>query len=524
MNKNYFIFSLCLILSFNVIGQTAGMLDSTFNGTGRIQSSNIFQDIYNDVRIQSDQKIVASGVSLNSSYTGCVVVDRWNTDGSADTSFGTNGRVQLFIGNDSYAYDSYIRNDGKIIVAGIAYGHIGGFGVVLLQLNPNGSLDSTFGLNGVTIVDLTINDDFASAMAVQSDGKILISGTYTDTIYRNVPMVMRFTEQGQIDSTFGINGRAEIAVTGTDNELTSISVMGDGRIVAAGHYETAFTFFDVLLIRLLPNGDLDSTFGTDGVVIQSLTAGVEESFGMQLAANGKIVITGETTLPDFSFDVLLMQFDSTGALDAGFGNNGAVTFNNGVNDIGLDLEIQSDNKILVCGTSGGSWFDDRDFLLMRYNQDGTPDYTFGDSGVVYTQIDSSFDEANAMALQEDGKIVLAGKANDGVTNLDFAITRYYNDLYTVVQENPLGQNFSLYPNPIEQSSALHLSLETNKIDRLFVEWFSIDGRLAGKNESISLSSGKNDISLLVPQGIKKGVYFVRLSGTNLNFVQRVVVN
>ena len=209
MNKNYFIFSLCLILSFNVIGQTAGMLDSTFNGTGRIQSSNIFQDIYNDVRIQSDQKIVASGVSLNSSYTGCVVVDRWNTDGSADTSFGTNGRVQLFIGNDSYAYDSYIRTDGKIIVTGIAYGHIGGFGVVLLQLNPNGSLDSTFGLNGVTIVDLTINDDYSSAMAVQPDGKILICGTYTDTIYRNVPMVMRFTEQGQIDSTFGINGMAK---------------------------------------------------------------------------------------------------------------------------------------------------------------------------------------------------------------------------------------------------------------------------------------------------------------------------
>ena len=70
---------------------------------------------------------------------------------------------------------------------------------------------------------------------------------------------MRFSEEGEIDTSFGVNGRAEIPVTGTDNELTSISVMQDGRIIAAGHYETAFTFFDVLLIRFHPDGTLDST-------------------------------------------------------------------------------------------------------------------------------------------------------------------------------------------------------------------------------------------------------------------------
>ena len=101
MNKLYSIFSICLLFSLVSQAQPAGTLDSTFNGTGIIQSNNLMHDIYNDVRVQDDQKIVASGVSLNTSYTGVVVVDRWMQDGSADTSFGTNGRVVVPVGNDS---------------------------------------------------------------------------------------------------------------------------------------------------------------------------------------------------------------------------------------------------------------------------------------------------------------------------------------------------------------------------------------------------------------------------------------
>ena len=524
MNKLYSIFSICLLFSLVSQAQPAGTLDSTFNGTGIIQSNNLMHDIYNDVRVQDDQKIVASGVSLNTSYTGVVVVDRWMQDGSADTSFGTNGRVVIPVGNDSYGYDSYIRADGKIIVAGIAYGHLGGFAVMLLQLNTNGTLDSTFGFNGVSLTDLTVYDDLASAMAVQQDGKILISGTYTDSLAQNVPMVMRFTETGQRDSTFGINGVSEIPVIGGDNELTSISVMPDGRIIAAGHYETAFTFFDVLLIRLHEDGSRDSSFGTNGVVIQSLTAGIEDCFGMQLAANGKIVITGFSTLPDFSFDMLLMQFDSTGVLDPSFGTNGAVTFNHGTNDIGLDLEIQPNNKILVGGTSGGSWADDRDFLLMRYNQDGTPDLAFGDSGIVYTQIDSSFDEANAMALQEDGKIVLAGKANDGATQLDFAITRYTNDLFVSVNELNTENTAFIYPNPAELNSTVTIRFDSKSKETLQVEWLSIDGRMFLTNQPVEVDPGTNELHIPVPAIAGHGLYFVRFQGAKNNFIQRVVIN
>ncbi len=522
MKKISILFCIGLAFSISTLAQTDGTLDSTFNGTGILMSDNGFHDIYNDVRIQDDQKIVASGVSLNSSYVGRVIVDRWMTDGSPDTTFGVNGRATHYIGNDSYGYDSYILNNGKILVAGCAYGHLGGFAAMILRLNSDGSIDTSFGSQGATLVDISTSDDFASAMAVQPDGKILISGTYTDTLFHNVPMVMRFSEEGEIDTSFGVNGRAEIPVTGTDNELTSISVMQDGRIIAAGHYETAFTFFDVLLIRFHPDGTLDSTFGTNGFVIQSLTSGIEDCFGMELADNGKIVITGFTTLPDYSFDLLVMQFDSTGVLDNGFGTGGAITFNNGTNDVGLDVYIQNDHKILICGTSGGDWANDRDFLLMRYTQNGIPDSTFGTNGIVYTQMNGSFDEANAMTLQADGKIVLAGKANDPVGgNLDFALARYQNGFSTRVPEIITEKSLPVFPNGVHRNATVRIPFSAAGSGT--IQWISPEGKCVAGSEWTSATGGKSSLEIPVPSELNAGVYFIRCVNSRASYTGKVIV-
>jgi hypothetical protein len=126
----------------------------------------------------------------------------------------------------------------------------------------------------------------------------------------------------------------------------------------------------------------------------------------------------------------------------------------------------------MCGTSGGFFFDDRDFLLLRLNLDGTIDNTFGENGYTLTTILTAFDDANAMAIQDDGKIVLAGKGNSGASN-DIAVTRHFNGQNVSVDEVSI-EGLSIYPNPISEGE-LTIVTTTERIERCRI--FSADGRL-----------------------------------------------
>jgi len=418
-------------------------------------------------------------VALTASFAGELKVIRLLTDGTPDSAFGTNSVFSILIGNETYGYESFVQPDGKIIVAGITYDANYYADWLLLRLDSTGVIDSSFGTNGITMVDFYTRDDLAQAVTLQADGKIVVSGTITDTVnYYNNPTIVRFTADGIIDSTFGVNGVATIPAIDIDNELTIIAVQADGKIVAAGHYSKVFTGsmdFDILVIRVDANGVPDATFGTNGVVKTSINGGIDDSFGMELDAAQNIIVAGFTTLPvTLTLDMVLVKYDSSGTPDPNFGTAGIVTFNNSDEDVAYDLKIQPDNKIVVGGSSGLSFTGPRDIAIWRYLTDGTPDNTFGANGFVTTAIGPDFQDANSIVLQADGKIVAAGRANNGSQN-DIAVVRYLNDLSSAVEEMMSNGMFSVFPNPVSQNGTITLNYKLKSAGHMQIEFYNLMG-------------------------------------------------
>jgi uncharacterized delta-60 repeat protein len=428
--------------------------------------------------------------------------------------------------NETYGIESQIRSDGKIVVMGLASKVFGYLDMLLLRLNANGTLDSTFGTNGSVVADFSPRDDYGQAMTLQADGKILVSGSITDTVtYFSTPVVVRFNENGIIDNSFGTNGIASYPAIEGDNELTSIIIQDDKKIVAAGHYSNVlggFNDFDIFLIRLDTNGVFDSSFGTGGVVKTSLNGGVDDCFGLSQDNNGDLVVCGFTTLPvTLTLDMVLLKYNSSGTLVPGFGTGGVVTFNNSDEDVALDIEIQSDNKIVLGGTSGLSFLGPRPMALWRYQSNGTLDSTFGNNGFVTTSVFPDQQDINAIAIQADDRIVAAGKTNNGTT-LDIAVLRYNNDLSTAVNALNLTENLHLFPNPAVASSTIILKSIHNFKTSCQVKITDLSGKIIAAYPN--LKSQNETLQIQLPSNIVSGFYFVSVSDATSKQVQKLIVH
>lgn len=498
--KYYSILFLLLFAAGKLSAQFPGTLDSSFNLTGKFSYDHGFHDNLQEVIVQNDNKIVSGGTAINPAFSGQLLVMRQLQDGTLDPSFNDSGIVIFNQYTESYAYDLAERNDHKLLVAGAFADPLYSFSMLVIRLLPDGSPDSAFGVNGFAEVNISQADDYAYAMMEQPDHKILLAGTAIDPLFQNQPVVVRLLEDGSLDSAFGVNGVAYLPVIDLDNRLNSISLMNDGRIVVSGHYGKPLTStgqfdFDMLIARLNSDGSFDTSFGNNGMLLDTVSVDyVDDLFGMDVTANNEIIVSGYTTNPDFSYDLIVLKYDSTGVRDSSFANNGLFRFDNDIQDVGLDLQLQTDGKILIAGTSGGFFFDDRDFLLMRLNADGSPDTSIAGVGYTLTTILNDFDEANGMAIQNDGRIVLAGKTFNG-TNNDVALARFNADYVVGVQDVESNATLNVFPNPVKQGAVLFLHGVTG-----VVQLYDLQGKC--------VVQGISNDSFRVPSGLLPGFYFL----------------
>ncbi|MFN2590620.1 MAG: delta-60 repeat domain-containing protein [Actinomycetota bacterium] len=241
-------------------------------------------------------------------------------------------------------------------------------------------------------------------VAVQLDGKIIAAGFAWTGSDRDIALV-RYTPGGVLDSTFGSGGKLTTPVTpDTDDTAYALAVQPDGRIVAAGN-TLAGTSSDFALVRYTSNGSLDPTFGSGGKVVTSLRPSYDTAYAVAIQPDGKIVAAGQTW-DGLAYDFAVVRYTSTGALDATFGIGGKIITEFGSTSAGAyDMLLQPDGKIVLAGYSCGSC----EFALARYTSTGALDSTFGTGGMVTTLIGST-GAASGVALQADGKIVVAGTA------------------------------------------------------------------------------------------------------------------
>jgi uncharacterized delta-60 repeat protein len=390
-----------------------GSLDTTFSGDG-IQTTDFGGfDSADDVAIQPDGKIVAAGVADTSGINSDFALARYNPNGSLDATFSGDGKERTDFGGPDAAAGLAIQDDGKIVTAGFASGNPGGGGFALARYNPNGSLDVSFSGDGKQTTDFGGSSEFASGLALQDDGKILAVG---DNGVGDFALA-RYNPNGSLDTTFSGDGKQTTDFGGFDG-ATGVAVQGDGKIVVVGGGASDLGGRDDFTIaRYNPNGSLDTTFSGDGKQTTDF-GGFDDATAVALQSNGKIVAVGggvgtEVSAPAFA----LARYNPNGSLDTSFSGDGKQT--TGFGDIANGVALQANGKIVAVGHAG------QDFGLARYNPNGSLDTTFSGDGLQTTDFGfGADDEANGVALQGDGKIVAAGFASGGATGRDFALARY----------------------------------------------------------------------------------------------------
>lgn len=266
-----------------------------------------------------------------------------------------------------------------------------------------GTLDTNFGENGKVTTAFNFYYSSIQSMSILSDGKILTVGTiFNDSDFSQFALV-RYTSDGRIDTTFGNNGKVISNFTESKIGLESMLVQSDGKIVLAGIIYNSFTNSQFVLVRYTKNGDFDTTFGNNGVVLK----GYHTINSITLQEDDKIVVAGfsfENNVRDYS----LIRYTVNGVQDTSFGNNGTVSLSIGDRDFWYDVVLKSDEKIVVVGSAkNNSGNYDSDFAIMQFNKYGTLDANFGENGIVIIDY-NDVDAARAVKIQNDGKIVFVG--------------------------------------------------------------------------------------------------------------------
>jgi uncharacterized delta-60 repeat protein len=340
---------------------TNGSLDSSFGSAG-IAIPNIGTIPASSVALalQSDGRIIVVGTLLRSPADDDeMFAFRLTPTGVLDTTFGTAGVVKLDIGAfHDRAADVVVQPDDKVLVVGSAYKSEVTLGftmevsdnVVLVRLNANGETDSSFGSTGIVNHDLGANRAEVAGAALQSDGKIIVTGAVREV---NQPSkrfaTWRFLSNGNPDSSFGVGGLAMMALGDLGGSGASTAVQPDGKIVVAGKYDTMMNS-DFLVVRYAVNGDLDTGFGASGAT-RPITTAVNGARDIALQPDGKIVVVGGI-INDGSHDNVVVRLTASGDRDTSFGDSGAVLFGNAVDDDYLEaVALQTDGKIIAAGTS-----------------------------------------------------------------------------------------------------------------------------------------------------------------------------
>lgn len=369
-----------------------------------------------DVVIQPDGRIVAAGWTATGEICADWALARYDAEGRLDASFGDGGRITANftdrIGEAACHLLAGVAVDEaeRILIAGSVAGEVTtNLDIVLARYNAEGRPDTTFGDAGVVLTDVAGDSDFSKDMVLQDDGKIVVVESSRLTGGMSAEMVIRYTADGSLDPTFGEGGLVTAPDDGFDS-VDVITVQPDGKAIVVGRVDSG-NRRGFALARFNADGSLDTSFGTDGLVLTDFSSVTQEGFSIGGVAARAVV-------------------------------------------------LQEDGRIVVAGDV--AYIDQpgqprrlSDFLLARFNPDGSFDTTFGASGLVFTDFDGGSDGPTDMMFQDDGKLVVTGD--------DFQLARYLvGSTETGVSDKPVPKRAPTlegsFPNPFREQTTIRFML------------------------------------------------------------------
>jgi len=402
-----------VLLSFQIFAQSPGDLDKTFGNGGKVNVGiGGYYDVAKSMALQQDGKIILVGYGKKSlaSFKGLSMA-RYLQNGEIDYDFGNYGVIHRVTKElEGEAYSVAIQKDNKIVVTGYSISpSTNNEEITLIRFTENGNIDRLFGDKGFIVTEISEEKDVAESIAIQNDGKIIVVGT---TDHKPSPdiVLIRYNEDGSIDNSFGIGG---IVITDINSALDIgkvVAIQKDGKIVVSGFTHVANKFY-ITLLRYDSNGDLDPTFGKSGIVITDIN-GRRGKMDMVIQSDGKIIVVSPSEVEN-SHHFTVLRFNSNGSLDKSFGNKGVIKTIIGNYSEAESVALDANGNIVVAGTTE---LGNESFVVAMYDQNGILDTEFGLDGIVKQSfIKNSVDRAHSVVIDTDGNIIVAGETKDGYT-------------------------------------------------------------------------------------------------------------
>jgi len=357
-----------------------------------------------------------------------------------DPSFGSRGLTITDIGGPVHEDEPFTLIadlQGRYVAPGKAFNPATGtFDFAILRYTSEGILDPSFSGDGIALTDFGAYEE-AQGIVEQADGK-LVAGGFTKTHAVDGDFALaRYNTDGSLDPSFGDGGRVTTDFRGALDQMLTLAIQADGKVVAAGFSaEPAVgSRYDLALARYNPDGSLDPSFGAGGKVITDFAGGADYAFRMLIQPDGRIVCFGATVDPATgNQNLLVARYNPDGSLDPTFGpaeHPGwvATDFYGGA-DYGFTGVHLPGGELLVGGLAYNPASDSSDMVLVRYLTDGSVDESFASDdtpGFVTVDFFGDYDQILALAIQPDGKILAAGHAKHPVRHFDFAFARFTPD-------------------------------------------------------------------------------------------------
>ncbi len=395
-----------------------GTNDLNFGGDGSLLVTMGFKttDSARRVLIQSDQKILIAGNTFDTNNNDMAVV-RLNSTGFVDNSFGSQGRVRISRTVDLDVANALAVDSSNNIFVGGYSGNGSTYDLMLAKLSPSGVLDNSFDNDGIMIVPISGTDEYGMVMQRDANGQLVLGGysNIRNSTASNTIVIARITPQGNLDSTWDGDGKVQLNFASSSESITTLGYQTDGKILASGTSNGK-----LVLARMNQQGSLDPSFDQDGwTPLQSWDSGNRSITKVMEDPNGRILVTGATNQR-----FAISRYLQNGQLDTSFDGDGSVFLRLGAiasaSDIIQDIAFQPDGKIVAIGSTRNNtnW----NMVVMRFLEDGSLDTSFDGDGTKVFAYNSNDNFARRVSLQPDDKILIGGFAKFGPNN-DFTLTR-----------------------------------------------------------------------------------------------------
>ena len=489
--------------------QVSGGLDTSFNHQGwRSIGAPGEIEVTMSIAVDPDGKILSLGPGYDFSTTSCFV-SRVLADGSLDPSFGTGGTTHVQTGGaDTEGYDVLRLADGKYLAAGRSYNGIEG-DALLMRLNVDGSVDSSFGIQGFRHFDFG-SEEALYRLYPMPDGRIMAFGAKADSAYWL--MTARFHGDGRPDSTYGGTGFLFHNYNATETYPYEAVLQSDGKFVVFASVEIN-SLYPMRVFRFRDTGELDSSFATNGMYTFAPSDMYDAGGSIGVQADGKLVLLGIYE-GGIEYQPIMYRLHPDGSLDSNFGLGGMALLSLPTQDNSTGkLLVLPDDKLML---GGSGEVDTASFLYFaRFLPDGNLDPSFGNGGYVLHNLGAGGEGILALHMLPDGRYLGAGRYIDSASfTPDQLVVRIHGGGSVEVMEG-LGKGLSVraYPNP--NSGSLRVDYQLAGLEPVSMTLMDLQGRiLAQPLKGVLQSAGHHSLALDLGQfDLSAGMYVLRVEST-----------